>query len=153
MKTTAVSAIKVSSNAFKHNQFIASVYTCDGTNINPALVLDQLPEGTESIAVIVDDPDAPKGTFTHWLIWNIKPASFINENAHDLGVEGTNDFGKAHYMGPCPPHGTHRYFFKVYALESFISLNAYSRKEALLSAIEDRVIGYGELVGLYSKNE
>ncbi|WP_135605266.1 YbhB/YbcL family Raf kinase inhibitor-like protein [Methanococcoides sp. NM1] len=140
----------ISTSAFDNNAEIPSRYTCDGDNINPELVPGILPENTESLVLIVDDPDAPGGTFTHWVVWNIEPGSIINEDVVP-GVQGLNDFKGTDYIGPCPPSGTHRYFFRAYALDTMIDLNSGSTRTALEQAMQDHIIAEGELMGTYSK--
>jgi Raf kinase inhibitor-like YbhB/YbcL family protein len=151
MKAASIGTLSLGSNSFKHNELIPTLYTCEGENINPSLKIKELPEGVEYLALIVDDPDAPKGTFTHWVVWNIPPSHLIDENSLTGGMEGLNDYNKHTYMGPCPPSGTHRYFFKIYALDKKINLEEDSRKEDLEKAMEGHIIAYGELIGLYKK--
>jgi Raf kinase inhibitor-like YbhB/YbcL family protein len=151
MKETAIATLHISSAAFKHHDFIPALYTCEGENINPSLKIDKLPEGMEYFALIVDDPDAPQGVFTHWVVWNIPPSHQVEENSLTGGVEGLNDYGKHKYMGPCPPQGTHRYFFKVYALDRKLDLDVTSKKEDLERAMQGHILAYGELIGLYKK--
>jgi Raf kinase inhibitor-like YbhB/YbcL family protein len=127
-----------------------SRFTCDGLNINPPLDIGRIPEHTKSIALIIDDPDAPHTTFIHWVVWNIPVTTHIEEDSIP-GTEGRNDFHRNHYGGPCPPSGTHRYFFKVYALDSLLDLKAGSAKKELLEAMEGHILGYGELIGLYKR--
>lgn len=145
--------LTISSIAFEPNASIPKKYTCEGENINPPLRVDGIPENTKCLAIIVDDPDAPDGTFTHWMAWNVPAGPNIEENKSPGGAQGHNDFGKQHYMGPCPPSGEeHRYFFKVYALDSLVDLEpASAEKEALEILIEEKRIGYGELIGRYKK--
>jgi Raf kinase inhibitor-like YbhB/YbcL family protein len=143
--------LRVKSSAFEHNGLIPRKYTCDGEDVNPPLTIEGIPEGTQSLALVVDDPDAPMGTWDHWVVWNIPPASKeIKENSVP-GVEGMNDFRRHSYGGPCPPGGTHRYFFKVYALDAKLNLNANSRKKDLEKAMQGHVLAKGELVGRYSR--
>lgn len=142
--------IQVTSSAFKHNEEIPKKYSCDGKNINPDLNFDNVPSGTESLFLIMDDPDAPGGTFIHWVVWNIDPSSVIKENSVP-GLQGANSFGKSSYGGPCPPSGTHRYFFRVYALDTKINKKEGSTKKEIEKAIEGHVIGKGELMGTYSR--
>ena len=142
--------LKISSTAFAGGELIPSKYTCDGVNINPPLDIEGIPAGVQSLALIVDDPDASMGTWVHWVTWNISVAPHIAEN-HIPGEEGINDFRKQHYGGPCPPGGTHRYFFKVYALDSTLKLPATANKAQLENAMRGRVIGYGELMGRYKR--
>ena len=123
--------MKLESTAFDANGLIPAKYTCDGEDISPPLIWDEVPKGTKSIVLIVDDPDAPGRTFVHWVIYDI-PATVrqLPEKIAAVkalpngGVQGTNDFGKLGYGGPCPPSGIHRYFFKLYALDQELSLPA-----------------------------
>jgi Raf kinase inhibitor-like YbhB/YbcL family protein len=140
----------VTSPAFGNNQLIPKRYTCDGEDVNPPLSIGKLPEGTRSLALTVDDPDAPMGTWDHWIVWNIPPTSKIEENTVP-GVEGLNDFRKHSYGGPCPPSGTHRYFFKIYALDIRLNITVNSRKKDLESAMKGHMLAKGELVGLYRR--
>lgn len=153
MKETAIGILKISSDAFRHNELIPSKYTCEGLNVNPSLRIDNIPEGVEYLALIVDDPDASRGTFTHWVAWNIPPRKLIDENALTAGVEGLNDYDKHKYMGPCPPKDTHRYFFKIFALDSKIQLSPNQKKEDLEKAMQGHVLAYGELIGLYKRTK
>jgi Raf kinase inhibitor-like YbhB/YbcL family protein len=143
--------IKLSSSAFKHNDFIPAKYSCDGVDINPPLEIDHLPEGTKCLALIVDDPDAPRGTWVHWVVWNIPAILHLKEN-HCPGTEGYNDFERNHYGGPCPPSGTHRYYFKIYALDSILNLPKETDKAGLEKAMKKHILGSGELIGLYTRN-
>jgi Raf kinase inhibitor-like YbhB/YbcL family protein len=143
--------LSVNSSAFENNKFIPAKYTCDGDDVNPPLTIEGVPEGTKTIALIVDDPDAPMGTWDHWIVWNIPAtASKIAENTVP-GTEGMNDFRKRSYGGPCPPYGTHRYFFKVYALDVKLDLSPTSRKRDVEKAMQGHVLAEGELVGLYRR--
>ena len=147
---TQSATLSISSPEFGPKDFIPSRYTCEGENINPPLTIENIPQETKSLALIVDDADAPGGTFTHWLVWNINPGKTIAENSVP-GIQGNNNFGTNNYKGPCPPTGTHRYFFKVYALDKMLDLEENARLKALEKAMRDHVIGYGELVGVYRK--
>jgi hypothetical protein len=142
--------LNIKSSAFEHNGLIPRKYTCDGEDVNPPITIENIPEGTQSLALTIDDPDAPMGTWDHWVVWNVPPKKEINENEVP-GVEGINDFGKHSYGGPCPPSGTHRYFFKVYALDTKLNLNANSRKKDAEKAMQGHVLAKGELVGRYSR--
>ena len=150
--TTAVDykRIKVSSSAFEDNGMIPAKYTCEGENISPPIDIDHVPEDAISLVLIVDDPDAPKKTWVHWIVWNIPITHHIKENEIH-GVEGLTDFQKNQYGGPCPPSGTHRYFFKVYALNQLLDLPPSTDKLALEKAMSEYIIGFGELIGLYKK--
>ncbi len=145
--------MQLASTAFKHNQNIPSKYTCDGTNINPPLQISEAPSGTKTLALIVDDPDAPAGDFVHWTLWNIDSGTtVIVENQAPAGaVEGMTDFGTAGYGGPCPPSGIHRYQFKLFALDTAISLTSKAEKADLLKAMEGHVLGQTVLIGLYKR--
>lgn len=142
--------IKVTSPAFKEGENIPSLYTCDGKNINPPLHIDGLPEGTKSLALIVDDPDAPHGTWVHWVVWNIPPTNDIRENTVP-GQQGLNDFQRTTYGGPCPPSGTHRYFFKVYALDQLLTLPPRATKNELESAMKNHILSNGQIMGRYAR--
>ncbi|HYV93594.1 MAG TPA: YbhB/YbcL family Raf kinase inhibitor-like protein [Chitinophagales bacterium] len=143
-------SLTVSSTAFQNNGMIPSKFTCDGANINPPLKIAGLPADAKSMAIILDDPDAPNGTFVHWVIWNIKPMDMIAENSAP-GVQGKNGTGKMGYFGPCPPTGTHHYHFKVYALDATLDLQEGADKKALETAMSTHIVGYGELIGTYAK--
>jgi|SRR5665647_472915 len=142
--------LKVSSTAFQSGKIIPIQYTCDGININPPLNIEHIPEEAKCLALIVDDPDAPIGTWVHWLVWNIPVTHRIKENEVH-GTEGTNDFQQHRYAGPCPPSGTHRYFFKVYALNTLLDLPANTKKLELEKAMSEHIIAFGELIGLYRR--
>ena len=150
--------IKITSPAFKSGAFIPKMYTCDDVNISPPLEWMGVPEGAKSLALICDDPDAPMGTWVHWVIYNI-PSSLnkLSENIPNNKVfengalQGTNDFHKIGYGGPCPPRGTHRYFFKIYALDTELDLGGGATKEVLLNNMKGHVLAEGELVGKYSR--
>ena len=143
--------INVSSPVFKANDFIPRRYTCDGVNVNPSLNIDHIPKKAGSLAIIIDDPDAPSGTWVHWVIWNIPLTHHISEN-NKLGVQGLNDCGKHDYSGPCPPRGTHRYLFKVYALDRMLEIPESSDRTNLERAMQDHILGFGELIGLYRRD-
>ena len=143
----------LTSDAFANGQSIPAKYSCVGKNISPALTWDEPPAGTKSFALIVDDPDAPMGTWVHWVLFNI-PASTgsLQENADSSTLSaGKNSSGNTRYDGPCPPSGTHRYFFKLYALDSTLSLSPGATKEQVLKAMEGHILAQGELMGTFSK--
>lgn len=144
--------MKVYSPAFGPGEMIPIQYTCDGENINPPLLIESIPEGTKSLAIMIADPDAPMGTFIHWTAWNIPVSGQIRENEVP-GVEGLNDFGRHHYGGPCPPSGTHRYYFKVYALSSLLDLPPGTNKEKFEKAVSGLTIGSGEYMGVYKRSK
>lgn len=142
--------IKVFSSAFTANGSIPGKYTCDGQNINPPLEFEGIPEEAKSLVLIVDDPDAPTKTFTHWIVWNIEPVAKIEEDSIP-GIEGLNGFKKIGYGGPCPPSGTHRYFFRVYALDKKLDLKAGAGRKELENEMIGHIIAEGELMGKYSR--
>ena len=147
-----IETLTVSSIAFRDHAYIPIKYTCDGENINPPLTIQNIPEGTKSMVLVVEDPDAPIRTWVHWIVWNIPPTTKVKEKLMPvLGVVGTNDFGKKKYVGPCPPSGVHRYFFKVYALNDLLNLKPTTTKLLLERTMSSHIIGFGELVGLYKR--
>lgn len=141
----------VTSGAFAPDGIIPVTYTCDGDDINPSLHIENIPQGTKSLVLIVDDPDAPMGVFDHWVVWNIPPSHNVIKENEVPGVEGLNDFGKHHYEGPCPPSGVHRYFFTVYALDKKLDIDQRSRSAKVKVAMKGHILAEGELVGLYSR--
>ncbi|MBI2270403.1 MAG: YbhB/YbcL family Raf kinase inhibitor-like protein [Bacteroidetes bacterium] len=150
MATVATKTLTIESPVFTNNNSIPSKYTCDGTNVNPALTIKDIPVETKSLALIMDDPDAPNGTFDHWLMWDIPVRENIEENSMP-GIQGKNSKGENKYTGPCPPSGTHHYHFRVYALDTKLNLSPGTDKSALLKAMEDHILAEGELTGLYKK--
>jgi len=151
-KAVTYHSIKVTSAVFKENEFIPPRFTCDGKNVNPPLNIDHIPKTAKSLAIIVDDPDAPGGTWVHWVVWNVPVTHHIKEG-QVAGAQGMNDFSYHTYKGPCPPSGTHRYFFKVYALDSQLELPVSSNKYDLEKAMSGRILGFGELIGLYKRGQ
>ncbi len=150
--------MKLTSPAFEPNQLIPSQYTCDGEDISPALDWDDPPEGTESLALICDDPDAPGKTWVHWIVYNLpNSAHSLPENVSSSisplseSVQGKNDFKQVKYGGPCPPSGTHRYFFKLYALDSKLNLESGATKAQVEAAMTGHILGKAQLIGLYSR--
>ena len=144
--------LKLTSPAFKDNENIPSKYTCQGDDINPPLNIEGIPENAKSLALIIDDPDAPMGNWDHWVVWNIPITSKIEEGKVPEGaVQGINDFGKHDYGGPCPPSGTHRYMFKLFALDTPLDINENSEKGDVENAMQAHIIAETKLVGLYSK--
>jgi hypothetical protein len=148
-----MSTLKLSSTAFSHNGQIPQKYTCDGTDVNPPLVIENVPTGARSLALIVDDPDAPTGSWVHWVVWNIDPATKeIKENSVPRSAsQGITDFRTPKYNGPCPPSGTHRYFFKLYALDTTLALNHHAAKPILEQAMKGHILAQTELIGLYAR--
>jgi len=157
-----VTAIEVTSSAFTQGGEIPSLYTCEGKDISPPLRWSGVPEEADSLVLIVDDPDAPdpdapKMTWVHWLVYNL-PAQLTALNPGTVSIdlpagaeEGLNNWDRKPYGGPCPPIGRHRYFFKLYALNAALSGLDPANKDAMLAAMEGHIIGYGELMGTYQK--
>jgi Raf kinase inhibitor-like YbhB/YbcL family protein len=145
--------LTVSSPAFRQGNLIPATYTCDGPDINPPLLIEHVPLAAKTLALIMDDPDAPGGMWVHWILWNIDPGTHeIKENSVPGGAkQGRNDFGKTTYGGPCPPSGTHRYFFKLFALDTTLDLGPGTSKTALEKAMNGHVIAQGELMGKYKR--
>jgi len=146
--------LQLTSQAFHDNGRIPSEYTCDGANGNPPLSIRNVPANARSFALIVDDPDAPRGTWVHWVLWNMRPdtTEIPATSVPGGALQGTNDFGKQNYGGPCPPSGTHRYFFKLYALDISPPLKPGATKEQLEEAMKGHILEKAELVGLYRRN-
>jgi hypothetical protein len=144
--------MKISSPAFKQDEMIPAKYTCDGTNINPPLDIEGIPKEAKCLALIVEDPDAPHGTWVHWVVWNIPVTHHLKEDSVH-GIQGVNDFRKHTYGGPCPPSGTHHYFFKVYALDELLVLPTTTNKLHLEWAMSGHILAFGELIGLYQRKK
>ena len=144
---------KMTSPAFSYGAQIPSKYTCDGEDINPHLVIHGVPEKAKSLALVVEDPDAPNGLWVHWVAWNIQPETReIREHAEPFGSgEGLNSWGEIGYGGPCPPSGTHRYFFRLYALDTRLKLAEGSKKAALEEAMAGHILATAELMGTYAR--
>jgi len=146
--------MKITSSAFQEGANIPAKFSCDGANTSPPLQIADVPPGAKSLALIVDDPDAPGGLFTHWVVWNISPqTNGIAEGSPPKGVHGKNDFGKSGYGGPCPPSGTHRYYFKIFALDRELDLPSAAKRSQLDAAMKGHVVAQGELVGRYSRKK
>jgi len=155
---TEIATIKVTSPAFEDGGMIPQQYTCDGDNISPPLNWEAVPAGTKSLALIMDDPDAPGGTFVHWVLYDLPadleglPENLPRGKGFPLGgEEGINSTNQLGYRGPCPPSGTHRYFFKLYALDEKLSLPAGETKSRLLDAMEGHILGLGQIMGRYKR--
>ena len=153
-------SLQLTSDAFVNGQSIPAKYTCIGKSISPALAWTEPPAGTQSFALIVDDPDAPGRIYVHWVLFNIKPD--VRNLQEDLPITGknvdpnaiyvgSNSSGATAYQGPCPPSGTHRYFFKLYALDTTISLLPGATKDQLLKAMDGHILAQAELMGTFSK--
>ena len=143
--------MKISSPAFENGQRIPKQFTCEGEDVSPPLVIKEIPKLTKSLAIIVDDPDAPNGTFDHWLAWNFPLKELIVERVR-APVQGVNHFGEARYRGPCPPRGTpHRYFFRVFALSTKLTLAAGSTRYELEKAMKDHILAQAYMIGIYQR--
>jgi hypothetical protein len=144
--------IKLTSPAFKGRGMIPSKYTCDGENVSPPLNIE-VDKGAKTLVLIVDDPDAPMGVWDHWIVWNISPdTKTIEENSvPQNSIQGTNSAGENNYRGPCPPSGTHRYRFKLYALDKKLNLSSSARKIDVEKEMKGHILAQTELVGLYSR--
>jgi Raf kinase inhibitor-like YbhB/YbcL family protein len=159
VKSVAKEVISVKSPAFNHGERIPTKYTCDGSDVSPPLRIDNVPEEATELALIMYDPDAPIGIFYHWLLYSIDPSirelpeNVPKEEETEYGIQGINDFDRIGYGGPCPPpgHGRHRYYFLVVALREESGLTAGANASEVLDAIKDKVIGYGVLMGTYSR--
>jgi Raf kinase inhibitor-like YbhB/YbcL family protein len=151
--TEAAMSLEIKSDAFGNGQSIPAKYSCIGKNISPALTWSDPPAGTQSFALIVDDPDAPMGTWVHWVLYNIpSTTTSLEESAATSAVAvGKNSSGNMRYDGPCPPSGTHRYYFKLYALDVTLDLSPGASKEQLLTAMKGHILAQGELMGTFSK--
>ncbi len=144
--------MKITSPDFEEGEMMPRETTCEGRDVSPELHITGVPEGTKSLALICDDPDAPSGAFVHWLVWNIPPdTKKIERGKEPEGVQGVNGFGGRGYRGPCPPSGTHRYFFRLFALKDKLDLREGSRKQALKEAMDPHIIAKAELMGKYRR--
>lgn len=143
-------AMKITSPAFKHNEYIPAKYTCEGEDINPELSISDIPEGAKSLALIMDDPDAPMGVWVHWVVFDIPVTARIEENSVP-GKLGITNSGRKDYHGPCPPSGTHHYFFKLYALDARLNLKEGVSKGQLEKAMQGHILDKAELIGLYQR--
>jgi Raf kinase inhibitor-like YbhB/YbcL family protein len=146
----AAGSLVLSSPAFADGQSIPAVYTCDGPGRSPPLSWSGAPPGTQSFVLIMDDPDAPRGTWDHWLVWNLH-GSALADGTDGGGASGTNSWDKTGYGGPCPPSGTHRYVFRLLALDTQLDLPASTRKAALLAATKGHVLAEARLMGRYCR--
>jgi len=154
LKNEAKQTLNIYCEAFSYGGQIPKKYTCDGENVPPPITWGNVPQGIKSFVIIMYDPDAPGGTFIHWILFNIPPTvtSISEENADKVGVKGRNDFGRLGYGGPCPPPGsTHRYFIIVFALDTQLNLKEGVKLSAVLEAMKGHVIAYGEYMGKYRR--
>ena len=152
-ETLTTSFMELSSSAFEPEGEIPPQYTCDGQDVNPPLLITDVPEDAKSLVLIVDDPDAPVGDWVHWTIWNISPdtTEIAEDSVPANSIEGVTDFGRAGWGGPCPPSGSHRYFFKLFALDTELTLDQSAKKADILNAIKGHIIDKAELMGTYSR--
>jgi Raf kinase inhibitor-like YbhB/YbcL family protein len=146
--------LELTSESFDHGEPIPERHTCSGNGSSPPLGWDFVPEGTRTLALIVHDPDAPSGDFVHWLAWNIDPADGGIDEDKPAPVQGTHDFGRPGYAGPCPPpgHGPHRYYFHLYALDAELDLEEGAAREQLEDAIDGHVLAEAELIGTFERS-
>lgn len=152
MPLQKTSQLTLRSPAFPHEGLIPAKYTCDGDDVSPPLAVDGLPAGTVSLVLIADDPDAPGGTWDHWVAFNVPPTtSRIGEGEKPQGTAGKNSWGLAGYGGPCPPSGEHRYLFRLYALDTSLRIGAGAAKAAVLEAMQGHVLESSTLMGRYAR--
>lgn len=153
-------AIAVTSPAFQNGGMIPGRFTCDGLDVSPPLAWTAVPTGTKSVALVCDDPDAPAGVWVHWVVYDIPPSTTaLAENQPETntlpggGKQGVNDFRRIGYGGPCPPGGTHRYFFRIYALDVALNLDPGATRSALQRAMQGHIVAQGELMGRYARKK
>ena len=168
--TSSYAAMQLTSPAFRHlthsqnpaekynpqesdaSSYIPIRYTCNGMDTSPELTIDGVPGNAKSLVLIMDDPDAPVGTFVHWIIWNMPPdTKTLKTGQTPPGIQGMTDFRKRGYGGPCPPSGVHRYYFKLYALDTLLDINTGSGKSNVEQAIKGHIIDKAELIGLFKR--
>ena len=144
--------MQLTSSAFQHTTLIPPHFTCDADDVSPPLSWSSIPDGTKSLALIMDDPDATNGTWVHWIVFNMPPTlESIEEGKEPEGVAGNNSWGRGGWGGPCPPTGTHRYFFKLYALDTMLDLPLGASKSDILAAMEGHMLAEAELIGKYKR--
>lgn len=146
---------RLASSAFDDGDLMPLRFTCKGDNVSPPLTISDVPLDTASLALIMHDPDAPVGDYVHWLVWNIPPEidEFLEGEAPDSAIEGTNSFGDLHYDGPCPPSGTHRYIFELYALDAMLDVPEGASEEDLRAEIADHMLDETTLTGRFGGEE
>jgi Raf kinase inhibitor-like YbhB/YbcL family protein len=147
-----VKPLLISSADFSEGSFLPADYTCDGKNISPPLSIKAVPKETQSIVLILEDPDAPGGVFDHWIVYNIPPDTITIEEGSTPGTETLNSSGRKGYMGPCPPSGTHHYVFKVYALDTLLDFEEEPTKRKIEKAMEGHILAKGEMTTVYNRN-
>jgi Raf kinase inhibitor-like YbhB/YbcL family protein len=153
-KGDEVPEMKIQSNSFGNSKMMPAKFTCDSENVSPGLTFSGVPAGSKSLVLIVDDPDAPGGTWVHWTVWNIDPSvtEIPEDSVPEESIEGKTDFGKPGYGGPCPPSGTHRYFFKLYALDTVLDLDASATAADIENSVKGHVLENARLIGLYKRS-
>lgn len=152
IKQAGVPKMKITSLAFKSNKDIPTEFTCDGSDISPELNFWSIPDNAKSLVLIMDDPDAPGGNWDHWIVFNIDPKTdAVNQGKEPKGVAGKNSWGRTGYGGPCPPSGTHRYIFKLYALDTTLGLKEGASKSEIENAMQNHIIEKDELIGMYNR--
>jgi len=145
--------MKITCPAFENNQYMPKKFGCEGEGVNPELNISNIPDGAKSLVLIVDDPDAPSGTFVHWIVFDMPVISRIGENSQPDGKFGITTSGSLDYVSPCPPSGTHRYFFKIYALDILLNLKEGISKGGLEKAMQGHILDKTELVGLFNRDK
>lgn len=150
--TTVTKTLRLVSAAFAHNDLIPEKYTCDGNNFSPPLIISGTPTGAKSLALIMDDPDAPAGVWDHWLVYNLPAGTTeLKEGEPPVGTLGLGTAGNVNYEGPCPPSGIHRYFFKLYALDIELPLPPGATKGEVMEVMRGHILDQTELVGRYGR--
>jgi Raf kinase inhibitor-like YbhB/YbcL family protein len=151
--------MKITSSVFEEGAMIPQKYTCKGVDVSPPLKIENVPEGTKALALICDDPDAPVGTWVHWVLFDLPPdtqelkeAIPAEKTLKNGAIHGTNDFKKFGYGGPCPPSGVHRYFFKFYALDTKLGIKVGATKKEVLAAMKGHILAEGQLMGRFTKS-
>ncbi len=144
------SGLIVTSPDFEHEGELPERFTCDGLDVNPTLYIDNIPDGAKSLVVMLEDPDVASTAFNHWIVWNIPPDEVLDEGSVK-GIAGINSLGKMHYRGPCPVAGSHRYFFRVYALDTMLDLDKGASKHSVAEAMASHILATGEIMGRYQR--
>ena len=147
---TAYRQLVLSSKAFANEDWIPSIYTCDGLNVNPSISISKIPAETKSLAIIMEDPDVSGESFCHWVTWNLPVTNYIMEN-EGRGAQGINDFRRNHYYGPCPGKGIEHYVFRVFALDAIINMPLFAGRKELEKAMEGHIVAIGEITGKYKR--
>lgn len=145
--------MRLMSDAFEHEGLIPATHTCDGRDVSPALTIEDIPPQAVALVLVMDDPDAPVGTWDHWIAYDIPPTDSIPEGVSSLGTPGTNSWGRTGYGGPCPPSGTHRYFFTLYALDAELGLAPGAGRADVLDALPGHITAEATLMGRFSRSQ